>query len=138
MGIAGKSTRLLTLASVTFSLAGCSPDINSVLGIEDGKLDSFTCQMVMDEVTFLADSVGDANDYYDLVALEVVFDMAGDAFDIYASSETGAGRDWLRSLADKADAAGDEFGATEIDSDRTSAAVSEFVEEARRLSEFCG
>jgi hypothetical protein len=91
-------------------LTSCSADTNSLLGITDDKLDSFTCEMVMSDLNYANDALSDANDYYDYIGLEVVFDMLGDSLDIYAVSEQGEPAEWLKDLADDADAIGDVFG----------------------------
>lgn len=133
-----KKLSTIFICLLPLATSGCSPDLNSVIGIEDGKLDSFTCEMVINEINYVTDAVNDANDYYDFMALEIVFDMAGDAFDIYATGEAGEAGSWLRRLADKADAAGDAFGDEEIGAEATVARVEKFINEAKNLRTYCG
>lgn len=101
------------------------------------RLDSFTCSAISDELNYISDLVGDANDIYDVMALEVVFDMAGDTFDIYASNASGEAREWLRTLADEADAVGDAYGAAELDADEVGKALESFTDEFSKISNYC-
>jgi len=126
---------------LTTSISGCTPEANSLLGIEDGRLDSFTCEMVISELNYTVDALNDANDYYDYVALEVVFDMLGDGIDIYAIGEEGEPGQWLRSLADEADSVGDafsEFGSDDFDSGALESALNGFKREAGKIGTYCG
>jgi len=126
---------------LAISLSSCSAETNTLLGIADDKLDSFTCEMVISELNYAVDAVNDANDYYDYVSLEVVFDMLGDGIDIYAVGEEGEPGQWLRSLADEADSVGDafsEFGSDDFDSGSLESALNGFKSEAGKIGTYCG
>jgi len=121
-------------------LSSCSADTNSLLGITDDKLDSFTCEMVMSDLNYANDALSDANDYYDYIGLEVVFDMLGDSLDIYAVSEQGEPAEWLKDLADDADAIGDvfgEFGEEDFDSEDLRPVLNSFKNNVGQLSSYC-
>jgi len=121
-------------------LSSCSADTNSLLGITDDKLDSFTCEMVMSDLNYANDALSDANDYYDYIGLEVVFDMLGDSLDIYAVSEQGEPAQWLKDLADDADAIGDvfgEFGEEDFDSEDLRPVLNSFKNNVGQLSSYC-
>ena len=121
-------------------LSSCSADTNSLLGITDDKLDSFTCEMVMSDLNYANDALSDANDYYDYIGLEVVFDMLGDSLDIYAVSEQGEPAEWLKDLADDADAIGDvfgEFGEEDFDSDDLRPVLESFKNNLGQISSYC-
>ena len=137
--------RSITLAGcaslLAITIGSCSPEANTLLGIADDKLDSFTCEMVISELNYAVDAVNDANDYYDYVSLEVVFDMLGDGIDIYAVGEEGEPGQWLRSLADEADSVGDafsEFGSDDFDSGSLESALNGFKSEAGKIGTYCG
>lgn len=134
-------TSMAFASFVAISMTGCTPEANSILGIADDKLDSFTCEMVISELNYTFDAVNDANDYYDYVALEVVFDMLGDGIDIYAVGEEGEPGEWLRSLADEADSVGDAFGelsSDDFDSGALKSALEGFKREAGKVGNYCG
>ena len=121
-------------------LSGCSADTNSLLGIEDNKLDSFTCEMIVSDLTYATDSLNDANDLYDYLGLEIVFDMLGDSLDMYAVGEQGEPAVFLRDFADDADAIGDafgEFGEEDFDSDDLRPVLNSFKGKVGQLSEYC-
>ena len=121
-------------------LSSCSADTNSLLGITDDKLDSFTCEMVMSDLNYANDALSDANDYYDYIGLEVVFDMLGDSLDIYAVSEQGEPAQWLKDLADDADEIGDvfgEFGEEDFDSDDLRPVLDSFKKNLGQISTYC-
>lgn len=121
-------------------LSSCSADTNSLLGIPDDKLDSFTCEMIMSDLNYATDALNDANDYFDYVSLEVVFDMLGDSLDIYAISEQGEPAEWLHDLADDADAIGDvfgEFGAEDFDSEDLRPVLNNFKNNVRQMANYC-
>ena len=121
-------------------LSSCSADTNSLLGITDDKLDSFTCEMVMSDLNYANDALSDANDYYDYIGLEVVFDMLGDSLDIYAVSEQGEPAEWLKDLADDADEIGDvfgEFGEEDFDSDDLRPVLESFKNNLGQISSYC-
>ena len=121
-------------------LSSCSADTNSLLGITDDKLDSFTCEMVMSDLNYANDALSDANDYYDYIGLEVVFDMLGDSLDIYAVSEQGEPAQWLKDLADDADEIGDvfgEFGEEDFDSDDLRPVLDSFKNKLGQISSYC-
>ena len=128
------------LAVFAFGVAGCTAATNSILGISDDKLAPFTCQMIITDMNYSLDALTDADDYYDYIGLEIVFDMLGDSLDIYAASESGEPAAYLRSLADEADAIGDAYGGFSSDDfDPASAKVAfdGFRSEARKLSSYC-
>lgn len=142
-----KTTQTSSVAIVGYagllaiSLSSCSAETNTLLGIADDKLDSFTCEMVISQLNYAVDAVNDANDYYDYVSLEVVFDMLGDGIDIYAVGEEGEPGQWLRSLADEADSVGDafsEFGSDDFDSGSLESALNGFKSEAGKIGTYCG
>jgi hypothetical protein len=95
--------------------------------------------MIITDMNCALDALTDANDYYDYIGLEIVFDMLGDSLDICAASESGEPAAYLRSLADEAGAIGDaycEFSSDEFDPSSVDRTFDGFRSEARELSAY--
>lgn len=126
------------MAGATFLLSGCSPAALGLVG--QSEIPAYICELVFQDLEYASDELTDVlqggPDPFGFTALEVTFDITGDSMRIYADSASGAGEIALDELSDSADALSDAFGGEDVD--EIEAALRDYNEKIKGVSEFCG